>query len=418
MPWLAAPFRPFYLLGAGYGALLMALAGLGFGGIAPGAFPMAWHGHEMVFGFAMAIIAGTVLTALPTWAGTAETRGALLAALVALWFAARMANALAAPPAPAALPWPLPAALDAALPLALAGRLAPQPLRLPQRRWRMVLVVFAALAAANVAWHAAVAHGDAAAAARACAPRCGSCWCCSRWPGACSRRCSPPTCCKRAACRRRRRRLPLEGTALLCTVAAAAADLGTAPASRTDIAAALAAAVPAATLAANPDAIAASLLRLDDPRHAVAGALALAAAAVQAFRVARWRGWQARGEPLVLAMHLGFAWLVFALVLAGATHFGWIEARVSWLHAFTAGALGSMMLGLMTRVALRHTGRELRAPRWLPLALAAVSVAAALRIAAPWLGAAAWTMAALLWALAMAAWWMRFAGVLVRPSRA
>lgn len=381
-PWLAAPFRPFYLLGAGYGVLLMALAGLGFAGVAPGAFPMAWHGHEMIFGFAMAIIAGTVLTALPTWAGTPETRGAPLAGLVALWLGARVANALAGP---ASLPWPLLAACGAALPLAMVLHLAPQVMRLPQRRWRMVPVVFAALAGANVAWHAAHAGGDVAGTARALR---GALWVVLVLYTLAGGLFTPVFTADVLQERRLRAlppaALPLEAAALLSTIAAAAADVVAGAASRRP--------------------------------NATAGVLALVAAALQAWRVARWRGWQARGEPLVLAMHLGFAWAVTALALAGAAHLGWVRAPASWVHAFTAGALGSMMLGLMTRVALRHTGREVAAPRWLPAALLAVSAATVLRLAAPWLGTPAWSVAALLWAAAMGAWWVQYAPVLLRPS--
>jgi len=362
--------------------LLMLLAGAGFAGVAPRAiFPMAWHGHEMVFGFAMAIVAGTLLTALPTWAGTQETRGARLALLVVLWLLGRAAG-LASSALPV-LPWIAVAMADAALPLAMLLLLAPQLARLPQRRWRMVLVVLAAFTVADFAWHAAFVAGDTGAATRTLRA--------ALWVmvmlytlagGLFTPVFTANVLAERGLPALPPRRWLLEAATVLLTLAAAVSDV----------------------TASTPS--------------AVAGAFAMAAATAQTWRLARWRGWQTRTDPLVWAMHAGFAWLVVALALAGATHFGWIEARASWLHAFTAGALGSMMLGLMTRVALRHTGRELRAPRWLPLALLAVSVAAALRIAAPWLGAAAGTMAALLWALAIGAWWVRFAGALVRPSRA
>ncbi|MBL8289811.1 MAG: NnrS family protein [Rubrivivax sp.] len=379
-PWLAAPFRPFYLLGAGYAVLLMAVAGLGFAGVPPRAiFPLAWHGHEMVFGFAMAIVAGTLLTALPTWAGTAPMHGARLALLAGLWLLGRAGGVVSS--VQPAVPWFAVAAADAALPLAMMVLLAPQLARLPQRRWRMVLVVLAAFAAANVGWHAAFAAGDSAGASRALRA--------ALWVmvmlytlagGLFTPVFTANVLAERGLPALAPRRWPLEAATVLLTLAAALADL------------ALAAPRPPA------------------------GALAMAAAIAQAWRLARWRGWQTRTDPLVWAMHAGFAWLVVALVFAGATHFGWIEARASWQHAFTAGALGSMMLGLMTRVALRHTGRAAAAPRWLPLALLAVSAATVLRLGAPWLGTAAWTAAALLWALAMAAWWLRFAGPLLRPS--
>src|SRR6266545_6899858 len=91
----ASPFRPFCAVGAAYGIALMTAwlaARAGFAALPYGslAAPM-WHAHEMLFGFAAAIICATVLTALPGWAGTPEIRGAPLAAIVALWLAGRVA---------------------------------------------------------------------------------------------------------------------------------------------------------------------------------------------------------------------------------------------------------------------------------------------------------------------------------------
>ena len=92
--WVS-PFRPFGLLGMAYGVALMALwlaARVGAAGPPHGILaPALWHGHEMLFGFAVAIICATVLTALPSWAGTPEIRGAPLAGLLALWLAGRVA---------------------------------------------------------------------------------------------------------------------------------------------------------------------------------------------------------------------------------------------------------------------------------------------------------------------------------------
>ncbi|HEX6019673.1 MAG TPA: NnrS family protein, partial [Burkholderiaceae bacterium] len=99
-PWLAAPFRPFYALGVAYAVVLMALVGVDFVRAVPLAASGLWHGHEMIFGFAFALIAGTVLTALPSWAGIDETRGAPLALLVLAWVIGRAACVFAS-----TLPW-------------------------------------------------------------------------------------------------------------------------------------------------------------------------------------------------------------------------------------------------------------------------------------------------------------------------
>ena len=361
-PWLAAPFRPFYALGVGYAGLLMVLTGLGLAGVAPAAFAIAWHGHEMIFGFAFAIIAGTALTALPSWAGIAETRGAMLALLAGAWLVGRVACVFGS-----TWPWAWVAACDVALPLLLMAHLGAPLLRLPQRRWRLPLVVFGLLALANAAWHTAAAAGDIAAAARARRAGVGGVVVMNRGAGGLGGGGPPPTAGGGGGGGAPPATLPaLEVAALLAMVALALADVG-------------------------------GLQRACAP-------LALAALALQGWRVARWRGWLAADDALVGAMHVGFLWLLAALLLKALAHLGapWPESL--WVHAFTAGALGSMLLGLMTRVVLRHTGREAAAPAALPWLLALVNAAAVLRVAAPALGPWALPAASALWTLAFAGW--------------
>ncbi len=117
-------------------------------------------------------------------------------------------------------------------------------------------------------------------------------------------------------------------------------------------------------------------------------------------------------------MHLGFAWLLFAFVLKAVAELGGPVPEAAWLHAFTVGALGLMMLSLMTRVALRHTGRALVAPVGMRIAAVLVFGAAAMRLAATvhGFGPQVVAFAALLWAMAFVAYLVRFAGVLVAPS--
>lgn len=99
-PLWSAGFRPFYLLGTAYGLLLMLSWLAAFAGLWAPAYPLRlWHAHEMIFGFAGAIVSGFVLTALPSWAGTREIRGGALALLTAAWLAGRIALWLAAGPA-------------------------------------------------------------------------------------------------------------------------------------------------------------------------------------------------------------------------------------------------------------------------------------------------------------------------------
>ena len=91
-------FRPFFLGMAIYASLIVpwwTLAWLGVVPVPEWLSPMAWHGHEMVFGFAAAAIAGFLLTASPVWTGGPALTGGPLAALVALWVCGRLAFASA-----------------------------------------------------------------------------------------------------------------------------------------------------------------------------------------------------------------------------------------------------------------------------------------------------------------------------------
>ena len=114
------------------------------------------------------------------------------------------------------------------------------------------------------------------------------------------------------------------------------------------------------------------------------GALILAAVA-HAVRLARWQGGATRAEPLLWILHLGYAWLPIGLFLLGCT--AWIPSLgTSALHALTAGAMGTMILAVMTRATLGHTNRELTAD-WGTLAVyVLILLATVARIVAPFLG--------------------------------
>ena len=171
--WVSA-FRPFYLLAAVYLVWVIltgAAAWSGFVRSGPGTLPLPggvalWHGHEMLFGFAMAVVTGTVLTALPSWAGTPEVRDRQLALLAGLWFAGRLGFHVVGlwGPGIATL---VAAIVDTALPLALLVLLTPQLTRCADRRYALLLPVLAVLAMANLVFHAAVAGLDAVGAATA-----------------------------------------------------------------------------------------------------------------------------------------------------------------------------------------------------------------------------------------------------------
>lgn len=379
-PLWAAAFRPFLFAGACYAPLLALLAIAAWAGVLPAAAtPPLWHGHEMVFGFAGAIVAGVVLTALPGWAGIPETEHAPLALLAALWVLGRVAY------------WVQPGLALAvagavALPLALVLRLAPRLWPLPQRAWRLVLAILLALALADAVHHAALAAGDAALAATALR---GAVWVLVL--------------------------LFVLAGGLLTPVftgnALRAAGRGDVMPPSPPLEAAAAAAL-----------VALALLDLAGAGDAAIGAAAVAALLLQGWRVARWCGWRALDAPLVPGLHGGFAWLLVAIALRAGAALGAPWPADAWMHAFTVGALGQTMLSLMTRVALRHTGRTLALPAPLRWTAWAIAAAAALRVAvalgaAPAAAAPVLLAAALaLWGAAFGAWAVLVGPLLLRPS--
>jgi uncharacterized protein involved in response to NO len=148
------------------------------------------------------------------------------------------------------------------------------------------------------------------------------------------------------------------------------------------------------------------------------GSAALACALLYGWRAWCWQGWRVADVPLLLVMHLGFAWLIAAFALKAAAELTDSVPEAAWLHAFTVGSLGLMMLGLMTRVSLRHTGRPLVVSPAMLLAYALMFAAALLRLAATLhgLGSAVISMAAVLWAAAFGLYFMAFWRALLGPS--
>lgn len=380
-PIWSSGFRPFYLLAALYAPLLVAGVGGALGGLVDitraGSSAQLWHGHEMLFGFACAVIIGTLLAALPSWAGTPELRGGALALLVALWLLGRLAFW--------ASPW-LPVALvalaDVLLLPALCAVLAPGLWRVPQRRYRLLLPILLALAGANATHLVGLLRHDPALAVRALHAG------------------------------------VYAVMVLYVVVGGLLTPIFTGNALRQRGRGDQARFIPALELLVVAAVLLLAALDLLGAPAGWSAAAALVGATLVGFRSLRWRGWHALDDGLLWPMHLGFAWLVLALVLKAVAALSTAVPSSAWLHAFTIGALGLKMLALMTRVALRHTGRPPLAPAWLSWACAALLAAALLRLCAGIWGLGGWAiaLAAALWALPFVVFAAVFASALTGPS--
>jgi uncharacterized protein involved in response to NO len=148
------------------------------------------------------------------------------------------------------------------------------------------------------------------------------------------------------------------------------------------------------------------------------GVLLLVAGVLNLWRVAQWRGLATLGEPLLAILHLGYLWIVLGAALLGGAMLSPRIPEAAAIHALTAGAIGTMVLAVMTRVARGHTGRPLEADALTSLIYVAVVASAAVRVAAAF--ADTWSMvllvvAAALWVASFALFVVAYGPWLVSP---
>lgn len=363
-------FRPFF-----FAAGVWALAGIALwlamftGALSlPTAFgAAAWHAHEMIFGYAAAVIAGFLLTAIPNWTGRLPVQGMALAVLVAIWALGRAAMATSA-----IIGSPLAAALDLAFLVLLIGVTLRE--ILAGRNWRNLPMpaALAVLLLANV-----LSHLDAVglAATGAIGQRLGIAVIIALISLIGGR--IIPSFTRNWMAKRGATRMP--------------AVAG--PFDRLCLALVLAALVTWVAFPVDP----------------LTGGMLIAAGLTSFARLARWRGFHTFDEPLVWSLHLGFAWVPTGLCLLGM---GLVASTLvpssAGLHALSAGAIGSMTLAVMTRASLGHSGRALTADGWTTAIYVLIAAAALSRVAAP-VAQAFYT--ALLWASAL--FWVAAFGLFV-----
>jgi uncharacterized protein involved in response to NO len=334
----ALGFRPFFLAAGIYAVLMMALwllvlrGDLGLGELSP----FVWHGHEMLFGFTVAVIAGFLLTAAQNWTGIRTPSGAPLAALFLLWLAGRLAFLVPGLPAEGV------ALIDLSFLPILALVLAWPIMKAKQLHNYPFPLMLLALTAAN-----ALVHGE------------GLGW-------------TPDTA-----------SLGLH-LATYVVVTMIVVMGGRVIPSFTDNKLRTHARrwktieflVPAVTLTA-------LIAALIAPVSPVTALLAAIAAAVHAIRLAGWYTSKFWSVPLLWILHLGYAWIALGFALLALSEMGMSAAAGSALHAFTAGGIGVLTLGMMARVSLGHTGRMLEPSPLMTRAFVAINLAALIRVVVP-----------------------------------
>jgi len=280
--------------------------------------PTMWHAHEMLFGFVAAAIAGFLLTAVPSWTGRRGFAGAPLIALLTLWLCARLLIATSA-----WWPTPLVATVDLSFLPALAILIAPALLRNRNRNTPLLLVLLT-LTLCNGLFHWALSKQDPVTATRVLT-------------------------------------VAIDIVLILVTVIGgrilpAFTSSGLRQGNGTFVRLHSWRGVDAAAIAAM---VGIAILDVVSPEGAGAGVLALAGALIQLVRLLQWRTTQTLRHPIIWVLHLAYAWLPLGLALKGAALLWGFAFSAFWLHALTVGTLATMILGVMSRAALGHTGRPL-----------------------------------------------------------
>lgn len=369
-------FRPFFLFAACYAALAVPVwitIWRGSLGWQPPMPAMLWHGHEMIFGFAVAALAGFMLTAVPNWTGEAAIRGPRLMLLVALWAAGRIA---------AFLPWSPPfAILDIAFLPALALVLGPAVIQRNGRRNGVLIVVLLLLTLINSA-----VHFDG--------------WGFERLSGSWALQVSIAVFALL---------IGLIGGRIVPAFTQGGMKMSGVPFVITGHRLIDGAAM--ASLLVN---LLATVLLLPAP---VASGIALLAAIANAIRLWRWQSWRTLSVPLVWVLHLGYGWLVIGLLLNALSSIDLVPAAMG-IHALTAGSFSTMILAVMSRASLGHTGRQLVASRMTTIAYVALTLAALLRVVAPLVGdfySAMIDCAGLFWISAFLLFLYQYVPILIGP---
>jgi len=366
-------FRPLYLLAAAFATLSIPLWVAQYLGWLDGHVMIGgplWHAHEMIFGFAFAVMVGFLFTAVRNWSNRPTPVGATLALIAALWIAARV---LALTPHMLAaagfdLLFAIAAAIGIGVPLVRAGN----------RRNYFFIALLLGLGLANCAFYLGMVGVLA---------------------------------------------LPMRtvlqtGLDIVLLIMVVMGGRVIPAFTVNGIAGAVCIRLPWLERLAPISIIALLITDVTDLPAAVIGPVAATAAIVHAIRFFLWRPWQTRQTPILWILHCAYGWVVVALAMRALASWEFAPPSLA-IHALTVGGIGGLTLGMMTRTSLGHTGRALRAGRVEIFCYIAIQIAAIARVFVPLVFPAmylpALTGSGLLWCAAFGAFTVSYWPVLTRP---
>lgn len=365
-------FRPFFLLASLFSAISVLLWAAQYSGYLPSAYlnGPTWHGHEMLFGYTTAVIAGFLLTAVRAWTNQPTPSGVPLMALAALWVCGRIL--VLTPFATTA------AAVNAAFPVAIAVAIGIPLFRSRNVRNYFFVGLLVLMGALILAVHLALwgrfellprlglqlALDVVLFIMAVMGGRVIPMFTNNGVPGA-----------------NATRKAPVEALALGTVIVLFAADV------------------------------------LQWPQLVIA-VIALGSGLAHAVRLYLWKPWRTLSTPLVWILHAAYAWIVVHLALRGLSALELLAESYA-THALTVGAIGGLTLGMMTRTARGHTGRLLVADHFELMMFVLIQVAAVVRvfggIASPGLYLISVQLSTLLWTAAFGLYAVRYWSILTRP---
>jgi len=367
--FLGLAFRPLFFLGAAFSCLSMVLWLLFLHGyLQPPSYttPFLWHGHEMLFGFVTAIVVGFLLTAVQNWTGIKGLNGKPLLLLISVWLAARLSMSVD-------IPVPFIEWIDILF-LPLAAFLLARPIiAIKQTRNLMFIPVLVLMSLANIVFHYGVYLSDLLLSQQALQAML---WLTVLLITLLGGRVIPFFTANGTQKPRAIDRPWLEIVVIASTIMVAGVQgLGLSN-----------------HLSANSN-----------------SALLIIAAVFQGWRFCRWRFWTTGRVPLLWSLHAAYAFIPLGMVLIAASY--WLDDLTlsTARHSILVGAIGAMILSMMARVSLGHTGRALNPHKIMSLAFLLIIVAGLLRSLGVWLAseidllslaAIGWILAYLIFALA------------------
>ena len=326
-------FRPFYLLASIFAALSIPLWVCQYAGYLPAVYVrnLVWHGHEMLFGYTLAVLTGFLFTAVRNWTSQPTPTGATLVAFAVLWVAGRIL---------VLTPYDIAAALvNAAFPVAVAVGIGIPLAKSGNRRNYFFIVLLLLFALATLALHLSYLR-------------------ILDWPELASLQ---------------------AGLDLVLLIMVAISGRVIPMFTNNGVPGVQATRHALIEKLALGSVLALLVADLFQASGGLLAVIALLAAMAHAARLYLWQPWRTLRAPLVWVLHAAYCWIVVYLVLRGLAAFGLVPEPLA-VHGLTMGAIGGMTMGMMMRTARGHTGRPLKTDRFEVACFLLVITAAIIRV--------------------------------------